>query len=192
MIYFSYINIHWNYLLYEVVERAVPLILWYSRYILLCCSTENQYLSYNFYLFLPYNGRSNNDEDDNTILSNNMDAWDPVPIYMRSWAVRSTHHSFWCLRYAILIMSSRKKIQFLKFSLLLILMLGKHQNKLWVNLTIQQFILPLVILWVLGFGFWAIFPRTTTPYPSTIWVMFFLLTHFCISRSLSKSFQWII
>ena len=115
MIYFSYINIHWNYLLYEVVEWAVPLILWYSRYILLCCSTENQYLSYNFYLFLPYNGRSNNDEDDNTILSNNMDAWDPVPIYMSGWAVRSTHHSFWCLRYAILIMSSRKKYNFWNF-----------------------------------------------------------------------------
>ena len=187
MIYFSYINIRWNYLLYEVVERAVPLILWYSRYILLCCSTENQYLSYNFYLFLPYNGGST--YDDNTILSNNVDAWDPVPIYMSGWAVRSTHRSFWCLRNAIIIMSSRKKIQFLKFFLSLILMfaLGKHQNEQWVHLTIQPFILPLVILWVLVFGFWAIFPRTTTPYPSTMG-MFILLTHFCISRSLSKSF----
>ena len=129
MIYFSYINIHWNYLLYEVVERAVPLILWYSRYILLCCSTENQYLSYNFYLFLPYNGGSNN--DDNTILSNNVDAWDQVSIYtyerwdpltdhfdvcsMQSliWAVGKKYNfwnfsffSFWCLHWANIKMSS--------------------------------------------------------------------------------------
>ena len=145
---------------------------------LLCCSTENQYSSYNFYLFLPYNGGSNN--DDNTILSNNVDAWDPVPIYtyerwdpltahfdvcsMQSslWAVGNKYNfwhfcyrSFWCLHWANIKMS-------------------------WECISL----LPLVILWVLVFGFWAIFPRTTTPYPSTCWVMFILLTHFCISRSL--------
>ena len=67
----------------------------------------------------------------------NFEQWYVLPnlaklllFFLSLWAVRTTHRSFWCLLNGIIITSSRKKIQFLKFFLPLILMivLGKHQT----------------------------------------------------------------
>ena len=71
----------------------------------------------------------------------NFEQWYVLPnlaklllFFLSLWAVRTTHRSFWCLLNGIIITSSRKKIQFLKFFLPLILMivLGKLE-KVYLN-----------------------------------------------------------